>query len=1093
VYLLRLFGEPRLTADAERPLPLGPVATALLALLARSAGRSVGREWAAALLWPDAEPAAARRALRQLLFRIRAHAPTAVVADRQRLTLGSDVTVDVEAFEHAAGDGRSAEAAALYEPFLTGLTLPGCSAFEQWADGERAALRAAAAGVFERLADEASARGAWQEARAVALRWLATEPYSERAAARAIAAAAQVEGRAAALAEWEAFRQRLKRELGTAPSPALVQLAERLRQDNAPTMSPSAHRAPPGASLTELPFLGREAEFARLSECWRQTVNDRRQLVLLRGEPGIGKTRLAGELADWTASLGATVLRARAYEVEAGVPYATLAGALRGALRAPGLAGVEERTLTELGRIVPEFTTRFAGIAADGAASFETGTLRIMDALRDLLDSLAHEAPVLIFIDDLPWADDATVATLHYAWRTLPDRPLMILATARGSSAAELLGAEALVAAAIRESGACTRIDVGPLGHTAIEALTRHALPEHGPAAAHSVEVRSGGNPLFLCELLRAAGEGCADVPSETIRLVARGRISALGDESRALLQAAAVLGRQFPLPVAGGVADLDAATAADAVDGLVARGLMRQVAYGYDFVHDVVRETVLDDLGPETRRLLHSRAFAGLRPADGDAGGVGADRAGALAHHAAAAGLRGEAHHWYLHTARAAIDLFAPAEADRALARALSYADDDPQRTRAWTAIAELARVRSDFRSAAYAFRRAYESTTDAGGRLRLKLRMLHMGECAGLLALPDVEALADELRTDAERAGKETLGELLFIEADAAVRFGDDECAALRIEAATEALRSAGSPRFLARALLLHAGVSARRGADALSLLAEAESVASKHALGTELSDVRLEIATELSRLGRWDEALAGFAGVIVEAGRGGDFGNIPIARLNAADLHTKRGEWEEARAHIIELESICARFNFPHVTAATMLNAGLLEWYSGDLRRAQERAHHARNAADSAGIHAAATAAAALEALCLIEDGAVAEAAALLEHSDRDGPVRHATWSDDAELVVAARARLLAARGDRDAAIALLEESRQTTREPYADALLTVEQGALLAAAQPDEAASLASAAIRTAQALGARPLEARARAVLELGGITGPGQD
>jgi DNA-binding SARP family transcriptional activator/tetratricopeptide (TPR) repeat protein len=1094
VYLLRLLGEPRLTDGADRSLPVGRVAASLLALLGRSPDRCVGRERVAALLWPDAEPGAGRRALRQLVFRIRADAPSAIEGSRQELRLGSSVDVDTDRFAQAIREGRLDDAADMYGPFLDGFVLPGCGAFEQWVDGERTLLRRSAADAFERLAEQATTRGDWAAARSAAARWLAAEPYSESAAACLVAATARAVGRTAALGTWDRFRQRLHDELGTEPSPALEQLAQRLRADPGIIEGPLHEpRAPEQGGVAELPFVGRDEEYALLSGCWRRVREGRRHLVLLRGEPGIGKTRLAAELAQWAGSMGATVLAARAWEVEAPVPYATLAGALRDALRARGLAGAEERTLSELGRIVPEYRTRFPRTAPPADGTFETGSLRIMEAVRDLLESLAFEAPVLLMVDDLPWADQATIANLQYSWRTLPDLPLLILATARGTSAAELRGAGGFVAAAMREPDACTVIEVGPLARSAIESLSRHAAGSSLRSDARELELRSGGNPLFLGELIRSAGDGGdVDTPSETIRFVVRDRVAALEEVARVLLHAAAVLGRQFPLPDAVGVAGLDAPAAAAAIDLLVARRLIRQVSYGYDFVHDVVRETVLAELGPATRRLLHARAFEYLRAGGTDPALTRVERASALAHHAAAADMRPEAHGWHMHAARAAIALFAPTEADRALARALEFADDDAQRCEVWTAIAELARVRSDFRSAAYAFRRAFETSGNADERLHLRLRMLHMGVCAGLFSVDDVESLAGALREEAGHSGTALLGDLLFIEADSATRAGDLERACERAEAALRAHRSAGAPQPLVRTLLLNASVRARSGrTGALELLREAEQIARGHDLGTELSDVRVEIATELSRLGRWDEALAGFSRVVDDATVSGDFGNVPIARLNSADLHVRRGEWDAARSEIAELENICARFHFPHVAAATRLNGALLEWMRGNPAEAMRLACDARSAADATGLPAVAVAAAALEALCLLEHGNPDAAAAALDGEGSGGVVQHATWSDDAELVTVASARLLASRGDRDAAQAMLARAHAVAREPYAAALLALEHAELLADCDTAAAARLARAALKDAEHLGAVPLAQRARGLARLGASVSSG--
>jgi DNA-binding SARP family transcriptional activator len=1096
VYRLSLFGEPTLRGPDGRALATGPVATALLALLARAPGRTLGRGRIASALWADADPAAGRRALRQLLFRIRGEAPDLLVAGRDQVAFNDDrVSIDVVAFEDALRSGRHADAASLYRaPFLHGFTLTGCDDFDPWLDGERERLQRLAAGALEVLADDAAGRGAWHDALDVARRWLDGDPWSEAAARHIIVATAQAAGPAAALAEWSAFSDRLRQELGTEPSEALRRLAARLRREEGAlgTMASRATQAAAKPTLpVELPFVGRETEWSRLGECWRRAARGRRGVVVLRGEAGIGKTRLATEMAQWTGRTGATVLSARAWEVEAGVPYATLAGLLRTALRAPGLAGVEDRALVELGRIVPALAERFPSLDAAAGIDLETGALRIMDAWRDLLDSLAHEAPVLLFIDDLPWCDEATIAALHYAWRTLGDVPVMLLATGRGSTAAELGGAAAFLTAASRdEPAACALLDLPPLHEDAVARLAERALAEARSAGrsdvvidVHDLERRSGGNPLFLAELLRAAAEeGSTAVPTDTIRMAALDRIAALDGDAQGLLQAAAVIGRQFALPLAGTVAGLDSDAAARAVDLLVSRRILRQLGYGYDFVHDILREAVLHHTGAATRQRLHARTFHTLQPQPYEEDDVGSERAGALATHAAAAGLRQEAFRWNLRAARAAVALYAPAEAARALGHALEHADSSGQQREAWHAVAELARIRADFRSAAWAFQKAWEHEPDPALRLRLRMRMLHTGERAGVFTAAEVEDLAGELRQEAVAAGDEAVGELDFICADAAARAGELARSAAYAASASAALRAAHAPHALVRALLLQAGIAGRSGSGScIHLLDEAAAVATSHGLSSELFDVRVEHANELSRLGHWDEALAGFDAVVADASRCGEFSNIPIARLNAADLRARRGEWDAAGDELRELERICQRYDFPHVGAAAKLNAALLEWLRGDGAAARTHAADARRQAEATGLAAPATVAAAIEALCLISDGELDGAAALLERAPR-GAVGHATWSDDAELLVAARARLEAARGDATGALGSLRAARSRMREPYASAFLALEEAELLQFRSRSGAAALAGAALEQATALGARPLVERAATIV-----------
>jgi DNA-binding SARP family transcriptional activator len=1080
-YRLQLLGDPALSDSAGEPVALWRPMVALLALLAASSGGVVRREAAAALLWPDSGDSGGRLALRQLLFRLHRTAPF-VAADRARVRLlPEQVAVDVVELEAATRERRLEEAVSLCRgPFLAGFSLPGSPDFDQWADTERERLRLLAARACEALVDHHVNRARWDAACDAVVRWLHVDPYNEAAAARALTVHAQRHDPTAALALFDAFRNRLNADLGARPSSDLARLAERVG------------RAPGHGTegrAVELPLVGRAKEFERISACWAEARAGRHQLVLLRGEAGIGKSRLAAEFRRWAAATGATTLTCRAYEIEAGVPYAGLAGALREALGSPGLGGMEARSVAELSRIVPDYALRFPDpeVRPDGA--LEGGHLRIMDAWRDLLDSLIHEAPLLLVVDDLPWVDEASLAAIHYAWRTLAGRPFMILAAARGKDNDDLGGAGRLVAAAFRHGpDTCTSLVLGPLDRAAIAtAAARGGAAEHGVADAVVLERRTGGNPLFLVELLRAAADGTSGDggATATIRLVVLDRIRRLERASLALLRAAAILGRQFPLPLAASVAELPVGAVPDAVDILLDRGLVRQVGYGYDFVHDVVREVVRDDLGPTSRASLHRRAFLAMRPGEGeDPRIVGPERLGALARHAAGAGIATEAYRWHLLAARSAMALYAPAEAGRALGQALEFAGSSPERREAWEAVAELAHARSDFRGAAVAYQNALDMSDQADHRLRLRLGVLHMGQRAGILGVEDVDSLAAELRPEVEAVGGAVVGELSFILGDAHARARDFPAAARHAASAADAFRAAGEPRRLVRALLLHASaVTQTDQGDVLATLDEAERVAREGGLELERTDVRIERATELSRRGRWQDAIAEFERIRDDALEARDWSNSTIASLNVADLHARRGEWDAALSALGMAESLSERFGFPHVAVAARLNRALLEWLRGDDRAAVAAARAVRHGATAAGLAAPLIAAAAIEALASLEAGDPgAAASAMAAAQEGEGGAPHPSWSDDAELMTAARARLLVAQGQPDAARSLLARGRREAREPYAAALLTLEQAALERATDVAAARSMAAEALASLRALGAAPLAERATRLL-----------
>jgi DNA-binding SARP family transcriptional activator/tetratricopeptide (TPR) repeat protein len=1130
MFQLLLLGEPVLLSDAAEPVPVWRPALALLALTA-GVDESVTRERAAGLLWPELDEAKARRALRQVLFRVRRDAGELLIGDRT--TIRRDrrlLTTDVAELERDLAAGELARAVAGYRgDFLTGFSLRDSSAFDHWADGRRQRLRSAASDALEALVDQASAAGDWSGALRHARRRLDVEPLSEAAAARVLSLLYQCGDRAGALALYERVTARFVAELGAAPAGELASVARRIRSEARPTdaLRPATVHAVPGAAPVSapaavpaapfhLPLVGRAREFEQLIEQWNHACAGERQVVVLAGEEGVGKTRLADDFTRWAVLRGATALWSRAYEIERQIPYALLAGALRATLSARGLAGVDARTPRELGRIVPEFAARFpqAGGDADSAGAdparadsggIGAGRLRVLEAVRDVIDTLAFEAPVLLVADDVQWGDEASLAALNYVCRTLPASPLLLLLTVRTAELVEADPVTRLLHGLGRETGAnMRRLRLAPLDEGAIaDALVRLGVPRADAGAdATELLLETGGNPLFLTELLRdvrvddgatrpldgpsplrapalhAAGPARA---SERLSALAADRLLRLPDPARRLLEASAVLGRQFALRLAAVVANLDVAAASTAIELLLRRGLLRQVSYGYDFGHGLLRRELIESIGTTRLVELHAAVYAQLEPAgDTPLDEIGVERANALAHHAARGGLHEAAHRWYLHAADRAIHVYAGEEAEAALRSALAHAGDRARERATHVQLGQLAWIRSEYAQAARAYRRALELCDDPAERLRLRIRLLDSGLRGGILSVRDADELAPVLLDEADAAGPQPLRDLLLAVADAYGYAGRHTEAVACGRRAVDAARAAAEPASLVRALLLLArhAAHAEEPTRPLACLEEAVEIARGHGLERERLDARIELATELSRIGRWDAAITELRDARAEAQRCGAAGAEMVAAINLSDLLVRRGEWDEAAAVLHDGEQLSGRHDFPHASAAIRMNRALLAWLRGDAAAdIVDAAERAADAAARVGLRAVERAACAVLVLHRLDAGDGAGADLHVERMRSVAPAAHANWAGDQELALVADARVVRASGAAGETVAGLDAALRAAVSACGAALLRLELAYALEPQHPRRARRLRADAVGMLRALGAEPLARR----------------
>jgi DNA-binding SARP family transcriptional activator len=723
---------------------------ALLIYLAVERGEQP-REHLAALLWPESSPSRSHASLRNTLGHLQAalrptgrKARTAYLSvTHQALALNSDAGVEIDlhtverAYQaaRAARAGRSspeaaeglaglpdlqAAAASQRGDFLAGFSLGDAPGFDDWADLQREVWRRRLGLILDRLSEIQFARGEFAATAETAARWIGLDALNETAYRRKMRAHFAAGERGQALETYEACRAALAAELGVEPEPDTAALAARIRAPHAPhaLARPAAagpSQAPPAEALNtpvtflENQFAGRHAERRALMACYALAAAGQPQVVVVRGEAGIGKTRLAHEFLARAAAQGAEVLEGRTFESSRGLPYQPLLEAIRPRLeRDDALPGPPDAAWwAPLRQLFPQLRAREPERPPGRAqAAASAGQTRLVEALVHLTLALADPAPLVLFVDDLQWADSATLELLQVAMRRWRERAARItLVVSLRSEALRPMAQPALAGPVslsewlvqVERELEPLQLELGPLGEGDTLEMVLAILSPPAADFAHWLFHETRGQPFYLMETLkdllergalhprrRAAGEWAFEVDSEhdlgqavrvpsTVRAVIRSRLDRLSPNAFTLLAAASVLDRQATFERLCALANLAPDPALPALDELVSGRLVLEeappgaglgaglgaslgAAGAYAFANDMVRDVAYTEAGDARRRLFHRRALKVLA-ADRDAAAL-------LAHHALAAGLPEAAFEHSLAAGQAALRLAAASEA---------------------------------------------------------------------------------------------------------------------------------------------------------------------------------------------------------------------------------------------------------------------------------------------------------------------------------------------------------------------------------------------------------------------------------------------
>jgi len=641
----------------------------LIAYLLLNRKPSQSRQHLAFLFWPDSAESQARTNLRKLLYDLRKAFPEIdQIIDLEGPNLQLKETarfrLDVDVFEKRITQAQDVselkEAISLYRGDL----LPSC--YDDWILIERQRLHQLYIGGLERLVNLLEEKREYRSAILYSQRLLQQAPLQEDYYRLLMRLYALNGDRAGVLRTYHACATTLQRELEVEPSQLTREAYERLLKLDTPLS-----QLPPATPR----LVGRNAEWARVQAAWRNAMEGHPTWVMLTGEEGVGKTRLAEELVQWAARQGIATASTQCYAPDS---LLTLAPVVK-LLRTRPLPPLNKLWLSEISRLLPEILVDHPNLDPPGELKEAWQRHRFFEALSKAI--LATQ-PILLFVDNLQWCDRDTLEWLNYLIRYDSSSRLLLLTTLRSDS----LTAEHPLSSflpALQRLEHVVEIDLPPLNESETTRLVQNASSDGlSPEVYSGLYKETKGNPLFTLEMLRSGlsrngGSKNGRLPL-TMQKAIQSRLNNLSPTANELADLAATVGRAFTFDMLSRASSSDEDELVRGLDELWQQQIVReQSSNAYEFSHQKLGEVAYAGMDADRRSMLHKKIAEVLEANVVDDLDI---VSGEIALHFEEAGLLDRALPYYIRAGDVARRMYANDSAIRYYRRSLSLLPESEQ-----------------------------------------------------------------------------------------------------------------------------------------------------------------------------------------------------------------------------------------------------------------------------------------------------------------------------------------------------------------------------------------------------------------------------
>ncbi len=912
-YYLRCLGSPTLVGPAGEPIQFKTRKhLALLVYLALEREHAHRRERLADLLWPRGGEAEARHSVATAISMFRNRlGPRAVAADRDhvRLTL-EGLELDLERLERGEVLGDDITPPLEIASFLDQFDIAEAPEFALWRDRQQARLFPAIREGLLLLIDRCRRTGNFRQIEILADRLLGIDHLSEDGIRAKMEARAFDGDRLSALKFFEQWSARLKEELGASPSAQVEGIALRLRRRGWERSTGNEIPTVPTDHWRGHRFVGRGREYRALYESWEKTCRSDPTNLLVLGDSGVGKTTLTDRLITAAGLEGAATIRVQCYELDREIPYATLAGLIRGLLERPGATGTRPEALANLSVCIPEIRQRFPDLPQPAFADGEGVRVQLAEGMHELLSAVREETPVILVVDDLHLADDVSIAVLHQVLRRTAAQPVMLVLTARPSELTRSPSARR-----IRESTGALGIrivEVPPMtedeSRELLAVLLENSASLPNAAERHALLTAASGYPMVLELFVRdwmANGRnamaltlgamtpepGHAASPEHHYKALIDRIIQELPADTRSVLNLAAILGNRLNDLEMYQLVDLTLASTMTGMTMLNDLRLLRDNGRELGFRNELIRSQAYMTIPSTLRRVLHNRVADQLIEGESDRSPTGLE----LAWHCFRGGREDEARSFLLRGAREAIEDGAACEAELALTSAMERLPALEKR-KASLLLAESLRDQGRWQDVLHALSEGSTSDTPSGisafalsMQAQLKL---------GALSEPDAKATLRRLLLDLRRADTtESRYQVLEAVGNYLAETQSRECGIETLEcirslSIAERSRKEIAARAFTYAVAAHYSEQVHEQAAAESPLQEAIELYSTTSTGKGLISLLMAFGASRMAAGRYEEAIPIFERARVAATSLGSQTRISRAISNLMMAYSRLG---------------------------------------------------------------------------------------------------------------------------------------------------------------------------------------------------------